>query len=71
MLDDTYDDSREDSIRSMTGDFYNRRRLSTAVPVSVAGVLFMERLELRVAERADSLRKTTYTDRQTRLHQGG
>jgi len=41
MLDDTYDDSREDSICSMIGDFYNRRMLSTAVLVWVMGVIFI------------------------------
>lgn len=41
MLDDTYDDSREDSIRSMIGDFYSRRMLSTAVTVWVMGGVFL------------------------------
>jgi hypothetical protein len=41
IIDDTYDDSREDSIRSMIGDFYNRRMLSTAVLIWAVGLIFM------------------------------
>jgi uncharacterized membrane protein YbjE (DUF340 family) len=40
MIDDVYDDSREDSIRSMVGDFYSRRMLSIAVLVWVWAILF-------------------------------
>ncbi len=40
ILDDTYDDSREDSIRAMIGDFYSRRMLSVAVLVWVWAVVF-------------------------------
>jgi hypothetical protein len=41
ILDDEYDASREDGLRSMLGDFYNRRMLSTVIFVWVFGVLFM------------------------------
>ncbi len=41
ILDDTYDDSREDSIRTMIGDFYNRRMLSTAIFIWAWGLIFM------------------------------
>ena len=41
ILDDRYDASREDSIRTMIGDFYNRRMLSTAVFIWIWGVIFM------------------------------
>ena len=40
ILDDTYDDSREDSIRSMIGDFYSRKMLSTAVLHLDLGLIF-------------------------------
>lgn len=41
MLDDPYDDSREESIRSIIGEFYSRRMLSTAVFVWVVAVIVM------------------------------
>jgi hypothetical protein len=41
MIDDVYDDSREDSIRSMVGDFYSRRMLSIAVLVWVWAIIFI------------------------------
>ena len=40
IIDDVYDDSREDSIRSMIGDFYSRRMRSTAVFIWVVALLF-------------------------------
>ncbi|MEN6427703.1 MAG: DUF6768 family protein [Phycisphaerales bacterium] len=40
ILDDTYDDSREDSIRTMIGDFYSRKMLSVAVLVWFWGIIF-------------------------------
>ena len=40
ILDDTYDDSREDSIRTMIGDFYSRKMLSVAVLVWFWGIVF-------------------------------
>jgi uncharacterized membrane protein len=41
MIDDTYDDSREVSFRSMLGEFYNRKMLSIAVMVWVMGLVFI------------------------------
>ncbi|MBN1509134.1 MAG: hypothetical protein JW955_19975 [Sedimentisphaerales bacterium] len=41
IVDDVYDDSREDSIRAMIGEFYNRRMLSTAVVIWIAGLLLL------------------------------
>jgi membrane protein YdbS with pleckstrin-like domain len=41
MIEDVYDDSREDSIRSMVGDFYSRRMLSIAVLVWIWAIVFM------------------------------
>ncbi|MEN6574699.1 MAG: DUF6768 family protein [Phycisphaerales bacterium] len=40
ILNDTYDDSREDSIRTMIGDFYSRKMLSVAVLVWFWGIIF-------------------------------
>lgn len=40
IVDDVYDDSREDSIRSMIGDFYSRRMRSTAILIWIVGLLF-------------------------------
>ena len=42
VIDETYDDSREGSIRSMLGEFYSRRMLWTAVFIwTVALALFI------------------------------
>lgn len=41
ILDDTYDTSREDSIRSMIGEFYSRKMLSIAVLVWVWAIIFL------------------------------
>jgi len=41
VLDDDYDSSREDTLRSMLGDFYNKRMLSIVVIVWVFGIAFM------------------------------
>ncbi len=41
MIEDTYDDSREDTIRSMVSDFYSRKMLSTVILVWVWGIVFM------------------------------
>ena len=41
MIDDKYDDSREDSIRSMIHDFYSRKMLSTAIYIWTCGLIFM------------------------------
>ncbi|HSV99376.1 MAG TPA: DUF6768 family protein [Sedimentisphaerales bacterium] len=40
ILDDAYDDSRQDSIRSMIGDFYSRKMLSVAALVWTWAVIF-------------------------------
>ena len=41
ILDDTYDDAREDSIRSMIGDFYSRKMLSTTVLIWFWAIVFL------------------------------
>jgi len=41
ILDDTYDESREDSIRAMIGDFYSRKMLSVAVLVWIWAIVFL------------------------------
>jgi len=41
ILDDTYDDSKEDSIRAMIGDFYNRKMWSVAAFIWLWGLIFM------------------------------
>jgi surface polysaccharide O-acyltransferase-like enzyme len=40
IIEDIYDESRENSIWSMVGDFYNRKMLSTAIFIWVWGLLF-------------------------------
>ena len=40
VIDDTYDESREDTLWSMARDFYSRRMLSTAILVWVCGIIF-------------------------------
>jgi hypothetical protein len=40
IVDGKYDDSREDTIRSIVSDFYSRRLLSTAILVWVWAVIF-------------------------------
>jgi len=40
IIDDTYDDSKEDSIMSMAKDFYSRKMWSTAVLVWVWAIIF-------------------------------
>jgi len=41
VLDDSYDDAREGSIRSMLGEFYNRRMLWTAVFIWTVALAFL------------------------------
>lgn len=41
IIEDTYDDSREDSIWSMVGDFYNRRMLSIVIFLWSFGIIFI------------------------------
>jgi hypothetical protein len=41
MLDDNYDDSREDTIRSMLSEFYSRKMAATSALIWVVSVLFL------------------------------
>jgi len=41
MTEDIYDDSREDTIRSMLSDFYSRKMAATAAFIWVTAVLFL------------------------------
>ncbi len=41
MIDDTYDNSREDTIRSMLSEFYSRKMAATAAFIWVIGALFL------------------------------
>jgi hypothetical protein len=41
MIDDKYDDAREDTIRSMLSEFYSRKMAATAVFVWAIGVIFL------------------------------
>jgi len=41
IIEDSYDDSREETLRAMLRDFYSRRLLSTAILVWVWGILFI------------------------------
>jgi hypothetical protein len=40
MMDDTYDSSREDSIRAMLSEFYSRKMRATAAFIWALGLLF-------------------------------
>lgn len=40
IIEDDYDDSNEDTIRSMVSEFYSRRMLSIAIVVWVFAVIF-------------------------------
>jgi len=40
IIEGTYDDSREDTIRSIVSDFYSRKLLSTAILVWVWAMIF-------------------------------
>jgi uncharacterized membrane protein YbjE (DUF340 family) len=40
IIEDTYDESRQDTIRSMVSDFYSRKMLSTAILVWVWAIIF-------------------------------
>ena len=40
MIDGNYDNSREDSIRSMLSEFYSRKMAATAALVWTIGILF-------------------------------
>jgi hypothetical protein len=41
IIEDSYDDSREETLRAMAKDFYSRRMLSTAVLVYVWAIIFV------------------------------
>jgi hypothetical protein len=41
MIEDTYDDSKEDTLRTMIGQFYSRKRLSTIILLWSYGLAFM------------------------------
>ena len=41
IIEDSYDDSKEDTVRSMVSDFYSRRMLSFAIVAWVVGMLFV------------------------------
>ena len=41
ILDDNYDIEKEDSIKAMIGDFYNKKRMSIIIFVWFYGVLMM------------------------------
>jgi hypothetical protein len=41
MIDDNYDDSREDTIRSMLSEFYSRKMAATSAMIWVISVLFL------------------------------
>jgi hypothetical protein len=41
MIDDTYDDSREDTIRSMLSEFYSRKMAATSAFIWVIAMLFL------------------------------
>ena len=40
IIDGTYDEAREDTIRSIVSDFYSRKLLSTAILVWVWAIIF-------------------------------
>ena len=40
IIEDTYDESKEDTIRSIVSDFYSRKMLSTAILVWVWAMVF-------------------------------
>jgi uncharacterized membrane protein YbjE (DUF340 family) len=41
IVEDTYDESREDTVWSMVGDFYSRKMLSTVILVWVWAIIFL------------------------------
>ncbi len=41
MIDDSYDDSREDTIRSMLSEFYSRKMAATSAFIWVVAMLFL------------------------------
>jgi hypothetical protein len=41
IIEDSYDDSKEDTLRAMAGEFYSRRMLSITILVYVWGIIFI------------------------------
>jgi uncharacterized membrane protein YbjE (DUF340 family) len=41
IINGSYDDSKEDTIRSMASDFYSRKMLSTAILVWIWAIVFL------------------------------
>jgi len=41
MIEDTYDDSKEETLRSMVGDLYNRKNLGTIIWVWGNSLVFL------------------------------
>jgi len=41
IIEDTYDESREDTVWSMVGDFYNRKMLSFVILLWVWAIIFI------------------------------
>ena len=41
MIDDKYDDSKEDTLRSMIHDFYNRKMISKVILIWIHGSISM------------------------------
>ncbi len=41
MMDDSYENSKEDGLMSMLRDFYNRKTLSTVILAWVWGIIFV------------------------------
>jgi positive regulator of sigma E activity len=41
IIEDSYDDSKEETLRSMASDLYSRRLLSTAILVWVWAIIFI------------------------------
>jgi multisubunit Na+/H+ antiporter MnhG subunit len=41
MMDDNYDEAREDTIRSMLSEFYSRKMAATAAFIWAIGVIFL------------------------------
>ena len=41
IIEDTYDDSKEDTIWTMVGDFYNRKMLSFVILLWVWAIIFI------------------------------
>jgi len=42
IIEDTYDESRENTVWSMVGDFYNRKMLSFVILLWVWAIIFLQ-----------------------------